>query len=300
MIKYFKNAFKITNDNIILATPLILFLLVFGVYMNAAQNAPENPASFILLGTTTLFMLGAFFAGWFYMVKRAIALDGKEFVIDEDRAKASLGLLKEVPIGVGEYFFSFLGALILYCALFAIIGTVAYETGIHFIGKVGIHLAQLKAAMSSTIALKALIASLTPAQIVKINQWNLLFLVTTTVFSFLTLFWGAQIVSSTKNPVIAFAKSISFTFKNFLEALIVFVYISFINFAVNLINVFSMSNPITYFISMLIYFYFIVYIVVLIFLYHDRKNQPKAQNYSNSGTDSNGQEQSGDSDSTQE
>lgn len=295
MIRYFKTAFKITNDNIILATPMILFLFVFSIYINAAQNAPENIPSFILLGTTTLFMLAAFFAGWFYMVKKAVELDSKEFIIDEDRAKASFGLLKELPVGVGEYFFSFLGALILYSAIFALISIAAYEIGIHLIGKVGISLTALKAALSSTVALKSLVATLTPEQIAKINAWNLLFLITMTIFSFITLFWAAQITSNTKNPVVAYAKSISFTFKNFLESLIVFVYISFINFAVSLINAFAMANPITYFVSMLIYFYFIVYVVVLIFLYHDRKNQPKAQDFSNSGSDSNGQEQSGDS-----
>lgn len=300
MIKYFKNAFKITNDNIILATPLILFLFALSIYINAAQNAPENISSFILLGTTTLFMLGAFFAGWFYMVKKAIELDGKEFIIDDDKAKASFGLLKEIPVGVGEYFFSFLGASILYAVLFVLISLTGYEIGIHAIGKVGISLSALKAAMSSTVALKALISSLTPAQIAKINAWNLLFLCAMTIFSFITLFWPAQIISNTKNPIIAYAKSISFTFKNLLEALILFVYISFINFAVSLINAFAMTNPITYFISMLIYFYFIVYVVVLIFLYHDRKSQAKAQDFSNSGTDSNGQEQPGDSGSSQE
>lgn len=298
MIKYFKNAFKITNDNIILATPLILFLFIFSIYLNAAQNAPENLPSFILLATTTLFMLGAFFAGWFYMVKKAVELGGKEFIIDDDKAKAAFGLLKEIPVGVGEYFFSFLAALILYSVLFVIIGFLAYEIGIHFIGKVGIHIAQIKAAMSSTVALKALISSLTPQQVAKVNLWNLLFLCTMTVFSFLTLFWAAQIVSPTKNPFVAYIKSVSFTFRNFLEALILFVYISFINFAVSLINAIAMVNPITYFISMLIYFYFIVYVIVLIFLYHDRKNQPKAQDISDSGADSNGQEQPGDSNST--
>lgn len=300
MIKYFKKAFKITNDNIILATPLILFLFIFSIYINAAQGAPENIPSFILLATTTLFMLAAFFAGWFHMVKRAVELDGKEFILDEDKAKASFGLLKEIPVGIGEYFFTFLIALILYSALFGLISVFAFQIGIHIIGNIGIHLSQIQAAMSSPAMLKALIASLTPVQVAKLNAWNLLFLCTMTVFSFITLFWAAQIVSHTKNPFIAFIKSLSFTFKNFLEALILFVYISFINFTVSLVNAFAMANPITYFLSMLIYFYFIVYVVVLIFFYHDQQNRPKAQDYSNSGTDSNGQEQAGNSDSTEE
>lgn len=291
MIKYFTKAFKITNENIILTTPLVLFLFLLSIYLGVARNAPENLPSVILLLITSLFMLSAFFAGWFFMVKRSIDLDRQEFIIDEDKAKASFNLIKELPVGIGEYFFSFIGGLILYTGLALLLFFIAYEIGLHFIGKVGVGLLQLKMALSSPVAMKTLVSSLSTEQLAKLNSWNFLLLSVMAVFSFITLFWAAQVVIKTKNPLIAFFKALSFTFKNFLSSIILFTYISIINFIISFINAIATLNPIVYFISMLIYFYFVVYVVVLIFLYYDSETREKTQNNCNSGSDSNGQEQ---------
>lgn len=289
MIKYFQRAFKITNENIILTTPLVLFLFLLSIYLGLARIAPEKLSSLILLLITILFMLSAFFAGWFFMVKRAVDLDRQEFIIDEDKARASFNLLKELPVGIGEYFFSFIGGLILYSALFFLLSFAAYEAGLHLIGKIGVGLLQFKEALASPEAMKALVSSLSPQQLTKLNAWNFLFLSVMAIFSFITLFWGAEIIVKTKNSLIAFFKSLNFMFKNFLSSIILFIYISSINFVVSFINAVSTINPIIYFVSMLIYFYFVVYVVVLIFLYYDseiRKNQSNC----NSGSDSFGQE----------
>lgn len=289
MIKYFGKAFKVTNDNIILTTPLVLFLFLLSIYLGIAKNAPETIPAAILLLVTIWCMLGAFFAGWLFMTKKAIELDKQEFIIDEDKAKASFRLIKEFPVGIGEYFFSFLGGIILYIILVAILSFAAYEIGIHFIGKTGVNLLQLKEALDSPAAMKALISSLTHTQMIKLNAWNFLILSAMIVFSFITLFWCPQIVMKNKNPFIAFFQALSFTFKNFFSSVILFVYISFINTIVSLINAVSVINPILYFISMLIYFYFVVYVIVLIFLYYDNENNLKEENNSNCGSDSIGE-----------
>lgn len=323
MIKYFSKAFKLTNENIILATPLVLFLFLFSIYLSVAQRAPENIVSAILLLVTIVFMVSAFFAGWFYMVKKAVDLDKQEFIIEEDKSKAAFNLIKEFPVGIGEYFFSFIGALIFYVILFVLLAFVAYQLGLHYIGQVGVTLSSLKAALASPVALKSLVASLSTEQLARLNAWNFLFMAVMSIYSFITMFWAVQIVSKTKNPIMAFFKSIKFTFKNFFSALILFVYISFINFTVSLLNAFATMNPIAYFVSMLIYFYFLVYVVVLVFFYYDSQNRPKSEDKSGSGyncpedlspktncnqdncdqsssnfrADGDGQEQTGDSDS---
>lgn len=289
MIKYFGKAFKVTNENIILTTPLVLFLFLLSIYLGVAKNAPETLPAVILLLITIWCMLSAFFSGWFFMVKKAIELDKQEFIIDEDKAKASFNLIKDFPVGIGEYFFPFLGGLILYLILIAILSFAAYEIGIHFIGKTGVSLLQFKSSLDSPAAMKALVASLTPEQLVKLNAWNFLILSSMIVFSFITLFWCPQIVIKNKNPLTSFFQALSFTFKNFLPSVILFVYISFINTIVSLINAVSTINPILYFISMLIYFYFVVYVVVLIFLYYDGENNPKTENNCSCGTDSVGE-----------
>ncbi len=304
MIKYFSKAFKITNDNIILTTPLVLFLFLLSIYLGIAQKAPENAFSSILLLITILFMLAAFFAGWLYMVKRTIDLDKQGFLTEEDKARASFGLFKEIPTGIGDFFLPFNGALVLYTLLFAGLLFATYHFGIHAIGKVNLTLAQIKAVLDSPMAMKSLISSLSAAELIKINYWNFLFLFTISAISFITMFWAPEIILNTKNPIVAFFKSLIFIFKNFLSSVILFIYLSFVNFAVSLINAFSIANPIVYFISMLIYFYFVVYIVVLVFLYYVSENQPKysiniAEEHTEAncdcGSDSDGQEQSGDS-----
>lgn len=301
MIKYFQRAFKITNENIILATPLVLFLFFLSIYLDVSRNAPVTAFSKLLLLTTVVLMLSAFFAGWFFMVKKAVDLDKHEFIIDEDRAKASLALIKEIPVGIGEYFLSFIGAMFLYTIVLSLVLFAGYHIGVHFIGKVGIPFEQFRTAIGSSIAMKALVSSLSKEQLIRMNYWSLLFLSTMTVFYFLTMFWGAHIVMRNKNPFIALFQSLAFTFRNLLSAIILFVYISFVNFTVSMINAISTLNPVTYFLSMLIYFYFLVYVVVLVFLYYDRENKNgieqkiEDKDNSDSGTDSDGQEQTGDS-----
>lgn len=316
MIKYFKNAFKITNENIILTTPLVLFLFLLSIYLGVAQRAPESLVSSVLLLITILFMLSAFFAGWLNMVKKAIELNKQEFIVEEEKAKASLALMKDLPIGIGEYFLPFVGTLILYATLSIALIFIAYKLGMHFIGKVDLSLEQIKIAANSPHAMKAMVSALSATELVKVNYWNILFLATISTLSFITMFWAPEIILRTKNPAVAFFKSFIFTFKNFFSAAILFIYLSFINFTVSLVNAFATIHPIVYFISLLIYFYFVVYVVVLVFLYYESENNPTPQinsdehpakpegtegecpkGDSDCGANGDGQEQSGDSDS---
>lgn len=300
MLRYFLRAFKITNENIILTTPLVLFLFLLSIYLGIAQNAPSNIQSSILLLATILFMISAFFSGWFYMVKKAIDLENTEFIMDEDKAKASFNLIKEIPSGIGEYFLPFLGAMALYGLVFLVLGFVAFKLGLKYIGDVGIGLEQMKTAFSSPVALKAAVASLSGEQLIKLNYWNMLIMVVVSGYSFLTMYWGPQIIYKTKNPVLSFLLAIKAIFKKPLSSIILFVYISFINTASSFLSTFATVNPILYFVSMLIYFYFIVYVVVLIFLYYDREINEKTEDNSGSGSDSIREDESGDSDSTED
>lgn len=313
MIKYFKKAFKITNDNIILTTPLVLFLLLSSIYFDMAQNAPRTLPSAVLLLTTTLLMFSAFFAGWFFMAKKAIELDKKEFIIDEDKTKASFNLIKEFPVGIGEYFFSFIGGLILYAGLFLTLSYIAYRFGIHFIGQLEVNITDLKMILNSTVMTKS---TLNVKQLTNLLEWASLFFFVTMVFSYITMFWAVQIVSKTKNPLKAFFESLSFTFKNFLSTIILFVYINILSYFVSLLmNIMAMVPPTVYFLSllmyltaMILYFYFVVYAIVLIFLYYDGENKKKdeieqteeAESNCDCGSDSIGQERSGDSNSEDE
>lgn len=296
MIKYFSKAFKVTNENIILTTPLVLFLLLVVIYMELAQNAPNSVPSAILFLITILFITSAFPAGWFYMVKKAIELDKKEFIIDEDKTRASFGLLKEIPVGIGEYFFSFIGATLLNLLFIAAITFVSYKVGLKFIGAVGLSLDQLKLLMGTPENVTSGVSTLKIEQLIRLNAWCMLAFFIFIFYSFITMFWSVQIIMQTKNALFAFFESVGVIFKNFFSALALFLYIMFVYIAVYLLNLLLYNNPILYFVSMLIYFYSLVYIVVLIFLYYDREiKNPSEKNSSqndsvednsNSGSDS--------------
>lgn len=308
MIKYFTKAFKITNDNIILTTPLVLFLLLTSIYFEVAQHAPANIFSLILLVVTILFMFSAFFAGWFYMVKKAVDLDKKEFIIDEDRAKASFDLIKEFPVGVGEFFLSAIGGIILYSLLLIGLSIIAYLIGVHFVGKINLSPTELKMILNS-LESKALIASLSTEKLAKLQIWYTIFAATVTIHHFITMFLGAEVVSGNKNPLGAFFKALIFTVKNFFGVILLFIYTNVVGILVSLaINgmMFLKAVPSIILVlgSMLLYFYFIVYVIVLVFLYYDSQKNKKLQTQDNSAqgdcncrSDSLGQDQSGDNQS---
>ncbi len=297
MLKYFKQAFKITNQNIILTTPLILFLFLLSIYLEVARNAPATILAMVLLIVTTLFMLAAFFAGWFNMVKKAVDLEKQEFFAEEEKARASFGLLKELPAGLGEYFLSFIGGIILYFILFAVLSLISYKVGVHFLGKIDLTQNELRTILSSTDA-RMVISSIPAQKLAKLEIWYLLFLVVMTIHYFLTMFLAPEIVIRSKNPIIAFGRSVTFLFKNFLPTLGLFLYVNVVSFAASLVIngimlLHFIPNFITALVSMLIYFYFIVYVIVLVFLYYDSENCKqigKGEDNCNNGTDSLGQD----------
>ncbi|MDR1326962.1 MAG: hypothetical protein LBJ74_00995, partial [Heliobacteriaceae bacterium] len=74
MIELFKKAAKITNDNIILAIPLIAFMWIFGAYIGFSGVTADTLGKTALSLVTIWFMFAAFLSGWFYMVKKAVQL----------------------------------------------------------------------------------------------------------------------------------------------------------------------------------------------------------------------------------
>lgn len=271
MGKLFKDTVGITNDNIILAFPLILFMWVLSLYVSFSRQTVNSLPLLILSSITVLVMTGAFFAGWFYMVKKAVKLSKQVFVLDTDRAKATFNLLKTIPAGIGKYFLSYSGMIILFVIIICIVGAGVFQLGVNLIGKLDLNPEQLKSVLSSAADMKAFLDSLSFDQLIKLNNWNLLFLATTTVMSFLFMLWAPEIAFNTKNPFTALINSVKKIFHRFGRCLKLFVFLTVLNFVLSFINTFSLFNPILYFIMTVVYFYFLVYLVMLIFLYYERE-----------------------------
>ena len=268
MFKLLKEAFKTANDCIILAIPLVLFMWILSFYFGFSNTVVNSPAEFILAFITVLFMTGAFLSGWFYMVKNAIGISHKVFVMDADRAKATMNLFKDIPYGIGQYFLSFVLMSLTFLLIVVITAMLVYLIGDMYIGNVFTP-EQLSAALSSTQDMKIFLDSLDNDQLIKLNLWNLLIMGTTTILSFIFMLWIPEIIYKTVNPLLALFRAIKKVFVRFKTSLVVFIYISVLNLIMSFIGTFTLVHPLLYILIMVLYFYFIIYVVILLFLYYE-------------------------------
>lgn len=270
MFKLFKETFKTANDCIILAFPLVLFMWILSFYFAFSNSVVNTPAELILAFVTVLFMVCAFVSGWFYMVQQAIEVAGQVYVLDEDRAKATINLFKVIPFGIGKYFLSFIGMVLIFLIIVSLTGAVVYYTGMNLIGNVFTQ-EQITGALSSTQDMKAFIDSLSLDQLVKLNLWNLLIMSATTILSFIFMLWIPEIIYYTINPVMALFKAVKKVFTRFGKSVVLFLYLSVLNVLMSFFSTFAIHHPLLYLLVMVVYFYFVIYVVVLVFSYYKRE-----------------------------
>jgi len=271
MKKLIHDAIKITNDNVILAIPLVIFMWLIGAYIGYSKFSADSILELTIAVVTILFMLGAFFSGWFYMIKEAVRLSKKIFVIDKDRTKAALELYKEFPAGIGKYFLTFIGIAIIFVTLFTLAAAALFKLGLILIGNVDFSPLQMKQALGTPDDMRLFIESLSEAQLIKLSKWNLLFMLGSAIISYITILWIPEVINGERNPAIALFKSIKKVIKKPLKTFGLFLFIGIFNFILSFLSTFAIYNPITYLIMMVAYFYFLVFIVVLLFLYYEKE-----------------------------
>lgn len=253
-----QKVFQLTNKFIILATPLILFSLITTVYLSGAVNG--NKINSIITMLLFTLMTAAFIAGWFNMVKEAI--------LDQEMEDAN-SLIKFFPEGVGKYFLSSLGAILIVTILSAIVAAISYFTGMHTIGDPGITKEQITTALSGTEALKSFLDSLSFEQLTKINLWNILLMAAMSLSYLLIILFMPAMFFKNKNPLKAFLISLKDLFsKHFLKTTGIFILILFVNFIISILTTFFAGMAILYFFFTLINFYFITTVAVGIFYYY--------------------------------
>lgn len=277
MRELFKDAIKITNYNIILTIPLIIFVKLLDLYSLYSRYNVDSTLKFLIASITVLFMFGVFCSGWFLMIKGAITLSKKVFVLDNDRAKAALNLFKVFPEGVGKYFLSFVGVYFIFLLIQTIATPLVYILGVNIIGGLDSESMQhlQKLTMDSTISsgdgMASFIDALSIDQIVFFGKWSLLFTAITSVIMYLLMLWIPEIIYFTTNPFVALWRSLVKLFKDFFTTVRLFLILWFTGFILLFINTFAVINPFAYILMSIVLFYFSVYFVVLIFLYFDRK-----------------------------
>lgn len=270
MFKLFKSSFKITNDCIILATPLIIFLSIIGWYFNYAMIAVDNIQKLSLGIVTLLVMASGFSAAWFYMTKKTLRVAAKTFVLEKDRAKEFRELLLSLPKGIGRLFLPFLGVISLSAVIYGLLLCGVTILVAKYIGTIDSDLLDPSNLLLSSKELTNEIMDLSLNEIIVINSWYILVVLGSTVLSFFGMLWIPEVVYGEKNPFKALIISIRKIITTFPKSLVLFIYINILLFFSSILNTLLMLHPVAYFIVLLLYYYLIIYIVVLLFTYYEQ------------------------------
>lgn len=270
MFKLFKDCFKTTNDCIILATPLILFLSAISWYFNYAADSVNSIPKLILAIVTILIMASAFSAAWFYLTKKTLKLSRKVFVLEKDRAKEFKELLLSIPRGIGQLFLPFMGLIFLTSLIYGGLLWGITTFVVNHIGTINIELLDSNNLLLSSNELIEEITGLAKNEIIVIYSWYILVLSGSSILSFLGMLWIPEIIYGEKNPFKALFLGVKKLFLTFPKSLLLFIYINFLLLISSILNTVLMFNPIAYFVVLLLYYYLIVYIVVLLFSYYEQ------------------------------
>lgn len=269
MLKLFKNSFKTTNDCIILATPLIIFLSILGWYYNYAADSIDTVPKLVLAAITMLIMFSGFVAAWLYMAKKTIALSKKIFVFDKDRVKALTSLAISLPNGIGRLFLPMMGVISIYALIYLLIFSGISYLITHFVGSINLDFVDFQSLMLSSGNLAEEISKMNEKELMVLDYWSVASFTGILLVSFITMLWIPEIVYNEKNSFKALYNSIVKLFMNFKKSIILFVYIAFLVIMISILNTLLMFNPFLYFFVLMFYYYFLVYIVVLLFTYYD-------------------------------
>ena len=255
-----QKTFDLANKYIILATPLILYSLFSSIYLivSAGGNKLINLIFALLL---FVLMTSAFIAGWFKMIKLAIT---------EPERENYNSLIKEFPAGVGEYFLSSLGGLILVFIFITLLLVASYFAGNITIGDPNVSAKALAESFQTPESLRAFLLTLSPEQALKISQWNILILSTITLGYFSLMLYFPAMFFKNKNPIIAFYISLKNLFsKHILKTAGIFLLIYVINFFISVLSALRAKLAIMHFIITLANFYFITVASIGIFYYYN-------------------------------
>jgi hypothetical protein len=110
-------------------------------------------------------------------------------------------------------------------------------------------------------------------KLLRLFSWEMLFLITSGIYSLLTLFWVSALYfnkKETKNPFMAYAYSFEALFKKPFSVILFNILIALMLFVYTQLAPFTILNPILSFIYMVAGIYFFVFLTVLIFNYYAR------------------------------
>lgn len=266
---FIKKAFIITKENIILAQPLVLYLVIISITMAGLAQVPNKIAYYTFL-LANILLTTAFFAGWMYMTAKTIEHSRKEFEKPEEKSFESVKLIREFFPGVGEFFVPITFAIALYLGGYALVLFLGYKLGTHILPAPDVDFGKMLTAQTPE-QMQKFIMTLSMHQLKVLNIWFAFMGAVSTIYTFLTMFLFPALIYDSKNPFIAFWKNLKFIFKNFLGSLGVMFFLLALNMFISALSVLLNINVILSIIGLVLSFYFMTYCMILIFLYYEEK-----------------------------
>ena len=272
MLKLFKTNFKTTNDCIILAAPLVIFITLLRLYITYAINSVDTASKLIWGIVTAIVMFSGFLSAWLYMTKKTIALSKRTFIFNKDRVKALGYLTFTLTKGIGRLFLPILCVVLLFILFYSLtIKGITYGVEKHF-GALTFNSNDIISFFTSDNALvEELYETLTIKEITAINTWYIAFNICIASISFFTLLWIPEIVYAEKNPLKALMNSCKKMIQGLPETILLFFFILMITLFSKFISMLILLHPILYFVVLIYYYYYIVYIIVLLFSYYEQR-----------------------------
>lgn len=282
MSLYIKKAFSIIKENMILAQPPIFFMIISSITFSALAQQTVK-LYYTIFSATNIMLCTAFFAGWFYMIKKGIEHNKKMeqglYKDDGEKSSASLALGKEFFPGVGIYFPQVTYTTVIYAIVSILLGYLSVKLGMHYLPKPDVNWAEFMAVANSTPAeMQKYVYGLSFEQLKSINLWMLYIGGIFSIFSFFTMFLFPAVMDSTEKgfkglliPFSAFNKNILFVVKNFFGVLGIIVFLFFLNIFMSLLSVIFNMNFILAIIGLILSFYVMTYAVILIFLFYEER-----------------------------
>lgn len=261
MIKILKNSFLILNKNLWL---LFLFMTInyIGIVYFSFLFSNANSIPKLLIGIVTLiFIVIAGISGFFNTLKNTI----DSFY--EKKEVSNFDLLKSFPKGVAQYILPALGILILYFIITTVVFGFALQFGKHFIGLFSFDSQALLKAFGSVEELAEFQKMMTPDDIIRLTRWHLLYVLVSSVLTYLFLYWLPEVFYKTSNPVIALGSALKKSLVHPIITVKLFLAVILINLATSVIMAIMLPISFLMFLVYFVYFYGFLFILILMFNY---------------------------------
>lgn len=239
--------------------------------------------AYLVLLISMFAMFSAFISGWFYMIHKCIESSDKDIKDPAERAEMSLNLLKEFVPGVGKFFPKMTIGVTLYTALSAGLLYLLWINGQNFIETSdNLSIQVIADAFSSNEKALAFVQSLSDSDRLIIQKWNLMILIATSIFSYLTMFWPVAIIVKDENPFKAFVTGLITIAKRPFVCAGIFAAFYFSSMLLAIFNSIAGTNFLVQLIGLLVSILLTVYFLVVIFLYFEKYSESNSSSWTDS------------------